>query len=335
VSINPELILRTVVVKGIETFRNNPKYLEQLFRNLDRDSATQMREYFEQNMIWIDINYPREATKVPAIIILLKSESESQAFLGDHMATGEVPDGMGFDDFSEEVLGGGIIHGAASVSSMSGEGLCVYGPAQADHGTLNTISLPSVTWNIDQYRIKNYTVHIVGGKGVGQQRKITTNSRDTLMVTPNWNVVPDSTSIFVIRSEEKEIVGEPRSLYPNQTSQFVESKGSYYNTTYQLQVVDKNPEITVYLSTIVKSILTMSRIFLESQGIINMRLSASDFTPRKEYYPDFAYMRAIEVSFQYPFSIYIQPEYATSFNLVLESSCQNGILTVVSNTQVQ
>lgn len=313
----------------------NPKYIEQLFVNLDRESATEMRTYFEKNMVHVDLNYPRANPVVPGIYIILKSETEGQAFLNDHMSTGEVPDGTGYDDWDEEILGGGTVFGAASTSSSAGEGSVVYGPALARSATLNTLVIDGNAWAVDTYRGGGRTIHIIDGTGTGQKRNIVANGPSTIMVNPNWTTLPDTTSQFVIRGPEKELVGEPRGLYKNQTSQFLERKGSYYSTSYQILVIGPNQEQTIYLSIIVKSILTYSRMFLEGQGIINMRLGASDFVPRKEYYPDYAYMRAIEVNFLYPFSIYVEPEYATELRLVLESTCQCGTLTIVSDTEVQ
>jgi len=45
---------------------------------------------------------------------------------------------------------------------------------------------------------QNMTMWITRGTGAGQERSIVSNTATTIMVTPNWTVVPDATSYFVI-----------------------------------------------------------------------------------------------------------------------------------------
>jgi hypothetical protein len=332
VSILPEIIFRSVLVRGIRTIRQNPKLLDQLFRNLDVESAKEMQEFFRTKAIYIDINYPRETLIVPAIVMLLRAESEAQAYLGDSMGFGQVPDEMSYDsleDSDEAVLGG-----AASMSTLSGEGPIVFGPYRATSGTLNTIKVGERLWQIDQYRVGAHTLHIIGGLGVGQQRGIIANGVDVAMVKPGWSVQPDDTSVFLIRGPVTEVVGEPRSSYARENADNVERLGGIYNLAYQLQVIGPNPEFTIYLASIVKSILTLGRQFLEGQGIINMKLGATDFVPRAEYQPDFSYMRALNIEFQYPFDVFAEGDAITEIRIAIESLCCNGVVTILSDTVI-
>jgi len=327
----PEFIFRTVIVRGIRMFRGDSRLLDQLFRNLDRNSASEMHTFFQKQQVYLDINYPRETLKVPAIVILLKSEQEATAYMGDSMGYGQVPDALSYDGFSGET---DVLGGAASVSTLSGEGPLRFGPQRVLSATANTLKIDNRAWTLDQWRVGNNTVHIVGGKGVGQQRGITTNGQDTLMVSPNWAPALDNTSVFVIRADASEVVGEPRSgLYQRENANVVERLGSMYGVSYQIQIIGPNPEFTIYLHAIVKSILTIGRQYLEGQGIIAMKLSATDFVPRPEYQPDFTYMRAMTAEFQYPFDVFVQPtDLAQQLRVVLEAVDDDGAVDILYDT---
>lgn len=332
-SLLPEFIFRTIIVRGIRTIRQDTRLLDQLFRNLDLESAQQMREFIRTQKIYIDINYPREDLKLPAIIILLRAESEAQAFLSDSMGVGQIPDSMSYDSMEnseEEVLGG-----AASVSTLSGEGPIVFGPFRASGGTNNTLSVAERTWSLDQFMAGGVrTVHILSGTGVGQQRNITANGPTAIMVRPNWSTIPDATTVFVIRDPVSEVVGEPRTLYAREGANHVERLGSIYNLSYQVQVIGPNPEMTIYLAAIVKAIFTLARQYLEGQGIMVMKLGATDFIPRAEYQPEHAYMRALNVDFQYPFDVFAElGDLASSFRIALECGLE-GEAEVVSDTTI-
>lgn len=312
-------------------FRSDTRLLNQLFRNLDRESAKQMHDFFQEKKIFIDINYPRETLKVPAIIILLKGENEETAYLSDTMGFGEVPEALSYDGTLDE----GVLGTAASVSSLSGEGPIVFGPQRVLLATTNTLKIDSRSWTIDKWRGGGYTVHVVNGKGKGQTRGITANGQDTLMIGPTWSSILDTTSVFVIRSAANEVVGESRALYKREDVANVERIGSMYGVSYQIQVIGPNPEFTVYLHAVVKSILTIARLYLERQGVINMKLSATDFVPRPDYQPDHTYMRAMTAAFTYPFDVFVQAtDIAEQFRVVLEGTNDTGITEILTDITV-
>src|SRR5678810_90484 len=91
-----EFILQTVLVRGFRTVRQDSRFLDQLFRNLSQEDAQQMRDLIRNKAIDLCINYPRTQLKVPAIVILLKAETEQQAYLADSMGL-QVPDEFGYD----------------------------------------------------------------------------------------------------------------------------------------------------------------------------------------------------------------------------------------------
>jgi len=327
-SLMPEFIFRAVIARGMRTIRQDTRFLDQLFRNLDQQSAADMRNFILNSKISIDVNYPRDILKLPAIIILLKSENESQAFLNDQMGIDSVPDEMTYDDFSGS--GYDVLGGAASASGMTGLGLLKSGPHQVAAATNNTIRIADSPWRIDQWKVGKHTAAILSGTGVGQRREIVANGQNNLMVSPNWTVNPNTTSVFEIRGAAGEIIGEPRSIYTRESAHHIERLGGYYNMSYQIQIVAQNPELAIYLHAIIKSIFTLSRVFLESQGIINMKMGATDFIPRTEYQPDHAYMRALNIDFIHPFDVFVELQgLAENLRLVLEDSIE----TILSDVE--
>lgn len=324
-SLIPEFIFQTIIVRGIRTLRNDSKFLDQLFRNLPQAQVQQIRDFIRTEAINLTLNFPRSELKLPSIVILLKNDNEAAdgTYLGDSMGIGNVDD-FGFDGPIEgETLGG-----AASTSSLSGQGAIIFGPHRVLSATLNTIRVSERTWKNDQLVVEGVTVHIVGGTGVGQTRTLVSNGTNVLMVSPNWTVAPDSTSIFEVRAAQPEILGEPTALYDRRDAvSYVERLGSLYDTMYEFQIVGQTPESTIILNTIVRSIMTLSRTFLEQQGIISMQLSATDFVPRAEYIPDKGFVRALRVSFKNPFDIYEQRnDLVTQFRIVLEECAENSVL---------
>jgi hypothetical protein len=332
-SLMPEFIFRAVIARGMRTVRNDSRFLDQLFRNLDQQSAQQMRTFIRDQRIYLDVNYPRTDLKLPAIIILLKSEQENTAYLNDNMGVDSIPDEMTYDDYSGSDLD--VLGGAASASTLTGIGPLKSGPHQVAAATNNTVRISESIWRIDQFRVGTHYIEIVSGTGAGQQRRVASNNQNTIMADGNWSTNPDGTSIFVIRAAPGEIIGEPSSLYTREAAPRIERLGSLYSLTYQIQIITQNPELTIYLHAIIKAIFTLSRLFLEKQGIINMSMSATDFVPRAEYQPDHAYMRALEVSFLYPFDVFVElQDLANALRVVLEDPMEVTLSDVTLSLEV-
>lgn len=330
-SLLPELIFQTTISRGIITLRNDSRLIDQLFRNLSQGDLSQIRDFLKSQTINLVINFPRSTLSLPAIVIVLKNENESATYLNDSMGM-DVPDTFGYEGAEDfpEVLGG-----VASTSSMYGPGKVVFGPHKVLSATNNTIKVSDNQFVRDCFvsnsSIKGHTVHIVAGKGKGQIRDIVANSHNIIMVDPNWSTIPDTTSIFEVREEPYEVVGEPSRLYDRRNDDLnLERKGAMYTNRYQIQLVGSNPQQTIYLYAILKSIFTLSRTFLEEQGIVNMKLSGTDFTNRPEYLPDFSYMRALNVEFEHPFDVYSELKGAAKkFKLILHEAMEDA---EVSNT---
>lgn len=309
--------------------REDSRFVDQLFKNLSIGDQQQIRNFVKSNVIELVLNYPRSQLAVPAIVILLKSESESQAFLSDFMGLDD-PEELSYDgDVGDEVLGG-----TASLSTMSNQGLIVFGPHRVLSATNNTIKVSDKTFVPNSYINSNdpFMLHLVAGTGAGQIRGIKATSHNTVMVAPNWQTLPDTTSVFEIRKVAEEVLGEPAKLYDRRSTEFVERKGAYYTNRYQVQLVGNNQESTIYLYVILKAIFTLSRLFMEKQGLINFQMSGTDFVNRPEYIPDYAFMRTMNIEFLHPFSTFAPMEgLIESFTFCLN----NDVGTVAFSTPVQ
>lgn len=319
-SLIPEFIFQTMIVRGIKVMRNDARFIDQLFRNLDQKSIAEMREFIKTQAIDLCINYPRTTVKVPAIVILLKSETEGQAFLGDSMGVDQ-PEEFSYDGGIEgEVLGG-----TATESTLDGNATAVSGPLQVIAGTENTVRVSTLAWQLDQFADGKHNVRIVAGTGAGQIRGISGNGRNIVMIVGRWLTIPDSTSKIEITRVATELFGEPSSLYNRRGDENpLERRGGLYNTSYQIQVIGPNPELTIFLQVALKAIFTLTRIDLERQGIINFKMGATDFAPRAEYVPDFAYMRAINIDFMNPFDVFESIQVAREIRMALYCGDDDG-----------
>lgn len=319
-SLIPEFIFQTMIVRGIKVMRNDARFIDQLFRNLDQKSIAEMREFIKTQAIDLCINYPRTTMKVPAIVILLKNETEGQAFLGDSMGVDQ-PEEFSYDGGIEgEVLGG-----TATESTLDGNATVVFGPAQVVTATENTIRIGTSSWQLDQYADGKHNVRIVAGTGAGQIRGVTGNGRNVIMIEGRWLKIPDSTSKIEVTRVASPLLGEPSSLYNRRGDEDpLERRGGLYNTSYQIQVIGPNPELTIFLQVALKAIFTLSRIELERQGIINFKMGATDFAPRAEYVPDFAYMRAINIDFTNPFDVFESIAVAREIRMALFCGDDDG-----------
>lgn len=293
--------------------KDDSRFIDQLFKNESSKNKTAIRDFVKNSTFDIAINYPRTQLTLPAMVLLLKNENESNAYLGDTMGY-ETPEEMGYDEEIADVLGG-----TATVSGVTGTGEIVYGPFYILSATNNTVRVSDRTFAVDDFAGKAYTLKIVAGLGAGQSRDIVANSHNFIMVDTNWATNPDATSVLQVHAPEPDVIGEPEKLYPRRDPfTFVERRGSLYTNNYTLQVMAGAQEDTIYLYAIIKAIMTLSRTYLEGQGIINLKMSGSDFSNKPDYVPDNAFMRALTLQFESSFEVYeAESNVARSFVLSL------------------
>lgn len=337
-AIVPEIILQRAIITGIQGIRKDPRIINMLFKNLPIDQQENIKSYILDKTIDFSLNYPRSEIKVPAIILLMKNESEAHTFLGD--ITGSPPNyDMPDDDMAMETLGGST---AASTSSMSGlppkvlGGLRVVSQVSVTSSPSGSSDHSGLTFlEADQDLIDevfsqksswpSLTLHVIAGAGIGQTKMISAISSSRLDIIGTFGVNCDSTSIVDIRySEDPEAAyGQPVRAYEvGDTSQL--RIGANYDGQYQLEVLAGNQEEVIYLYTVLKAILFAQRTFLEAQGIMSLKISGTDLAPRSELLPDEIFTRSMTLMFTYPFDFIVEQEVARAIQISLTPSTVVG-----------
>lgn len=75
-----------------------------------------------------------------------------------------------------------------------------YATGTATSGSTNTLVNSTKNWTTNQW--SNSQVRITDGTGIGQVRTISSNTATTLTVSTNWTTSPDSSSVYVIESND-------------------------------------------------------------------------------------------------------------------------------------
>lgn len=77
------------------------------------------------------------------------------------------------------------------------------GGTSTGSNTYNTLNDSTGTWTTNRW--KNYAVRILAGTGAGQIRTILSNTATALTVYKGWNIIPDTSSIFVIQGDSDQM----------------------------------------------------------------------------------------------------------------------------------
>jgi len=330
-SILPELIIQHCLVRGLRTFREKPHLLDMLFRNLTQEELTPIRGFFRDNSIDIAYNYPRDGLGLPSIVILLKTETESQAFLGQVQQSVEDLRRLGGTPFLEdEISGDQTTLGSGSLGQVNNRSRMLLQPTTATGGETNMIWAPLATTRlIDPFEEVALLV-LMEGTGAGQRRLVVsivpsqTQNRVEIEVDQNWDVIPDDTTVFRIESipQGESLTGEPSQLYPIGSN--IERLGEFYKAMYQLDVNGSNQEEAIYLYNVVKAIMIVSRRFLIRQGFLRgVTMSGSDLAPVQEYFPTEAFRRSLTLDFEYPFDVFTEISEAVASELIINISARD------------
>lgn len=318
----PEIILQRALINGIQGIRKNPKTLNLLFKHLSQQHQQSIKDFFLKTPIDICLNYPRDsALKAPAILILLKNESEKNTFLGDVMGyTGsyDTPDW----EMSYETDEHGHVFSSGTVSTLRGLPPALTGAMRVLEAGDNYVVLHPE--DRDQLRplFENKTLeccelHVVRGTGAGQRYYVSKITPTTIDIGEPFEIPLDSTSIVVLRDVDPipGVDGEPSRIYDAQDPLW--RQGAEFETQYQLSILGSSQEECIYLYTIVKAILFLSKAYLEGQGIQALSVSGTDFAPRTEYLPDIVYQRSMILQFTYPFSVLTEMETIKELQIAL------------------
>jgi hypothetical protein len=91
-AIIPELVIQSVIAKGIKSVREDDYISDTLLYQLPQTAAQQLKKILRKVQVNIILGYPREMTKLPCVSILLRGEDESNSYLGDRIGQGYDPD---------------------------------------------------------------------------------------------------------------------------------------------------------------------------------------------------------------------------------------------------
>jgi len=307
----PEYVIQKVLVRGLRLLRQDGRIVDSLFYGLQQSDLNDLRVWFRDTTIDLAINYPDADLKLPAIVLLLKGENESQAFLGNVMQ----PAGSILE--TGHPLLRDTDGGVGSTGPLFGGARVFLPPTQAVGGDATEIYLPADAIKLyDPYEEETWAV-ITSGMGSGQQRRVesivpgSSNIPTIIAVDTPWDSVPDDTSVVCLQSAQpREGVGEPSKVFS--AADLVSRHGALYKARYQLLILGPNQESAIYLYNAVKAIMFINQHFLIQQGFMNLAMTGSDFIPRTEYYPELAYQRALDLEFDYSFDLYLPNEIAES-----------------------
>jgi len=311
VSVIPEVLIQRVIVNGLRQLRKDPRLLDALFKNLVQEQQQRVKDFILDTSMQFSVNYPRGDIKVPSLILLLKNETESIPFLGDSMQTVDMPD----VDLSIDTLGG---HGA-SVSGPSGLSRKIAGPLEVEESDDNTLTFvedaTTIVESLQENPPGSAFVYVVSGTGAGQVHPVIRLSSDSLEILGTFEPRLDDTSVVDLREpEDPELaLGEPSRVYHEDG--VYRRRGAEFEATYHLQILAGNQDEVIYLFQVVKALLMLQRPLLEAQGLIALRINASDFAPRTELLPNEVFQRQMVLNFTYPFSFIEELTVPTKFQL--------------------
>ncbi len=319
-SVIPEVILQRTIINGFRQVRKDPRLLDSIFKNLHQDQLAALKNFILNNSVDFSINYPKKDMRVPALVLLLKNESESETFLGDVLgdeANPFVPD----PEMTVDTLGG---H-AASATGSSGLPMKLAGPLAVDRQATNpdtgedrlyfTDDATDLVESLLENPVGNIKVHVVSGAGAGRVYDVVRISTESLDIVGTFDPQLDSTSIVDLRvpRDPELATGEPSRVYSH--SEHLLRKGVNFDVSYQIHVLAAQQEEVIYLYSTLKALLLSQRVFLESQGVQALKISGSDFAPRTEFLPTEVFQRMMTIQFVYPFTFFEEQEVFTQFRV--------------------
>jgi hypothetical protein len=346
-SLVPEKIIQQVLIKGFQAFNDNNKLIDVLFHNLLQEERELIKEYVNELQIDISINYPNRHLGYPACVILLKSESETEAVLGELFQNYKSVEQTEPRPYMiDELLGDATEIGPGTVGPVWGKGEVVLEPTTVvGAGDAYVDISTDETSFLDPFDNTIY-LEVLEGTGAGQRIEITSiDPRNSSLpvrieVASNFDTVLDTTSIVQISNVNDPVgsTGDAAKVY--ETTERIERLGSIYTTTYNLVLQAPDQDEVLWLYTMVKAMMVINREYMIKQGFMNLKMAGSDFMPRSEEQPSLVYQRAMVLDFQYSFDIYDTVKEPLVESLVLSLTVNDpdvstvGTEVEISNTSI-
>lgn len=320
----PDLVIKNAIVNGIIEIRKDPKIIDALFANMSIDQITSLKHFLLQNSIAFESNFPRDQElKLPAIILTMVSDDDSQEIIGNYMGAGTKA--IGQPNLADTIGG----HGA-SISDLSNLNTKVIGNIQVDSvGYDEETDVSTLYWNpiFSSEIVKAFanlpsscfSVYTTRGRGAGQKHIVTRLSNNSLDIDGTFDPQLDGTTYIDLRYTEElgHIDGQPLRSYLEGDTALYERTGSFYDARFQLAIVTGSQIETVFLYTLVKGILLTQRRYIQKHCMHNLKVSGSEFAPDRTMQPNEAYSRSLTVSFKYEFGILEELEAFSRIDLTL------------------
>lgn len=302
----PEITLQTAIVRGLRSLRENPRIIDSAFRGQSAREQEQIKNFFLNKSIDFSVNYPRgEELKVPAIVMTLMSDSESDPVIGDFLGVG-FPQDMTFDTDGA--------HGS-SVSDMSNLNSKLIGNVRVERVEYNpdtdlstlyweSIYTPEILKALANAENTSYTIHVTNGYGAGQKHHIREITNISLDIRGTFDPQLDNSSVIAIRktNEAEHSDGQPPRVYPEGDNDLFYCKGSIHEARYRLNILGGSASEVIFLYSAIKTILLSQRVYLEDQGLLGLTMQGTEFAPQGDYLPNIVYGRSMTLSFKYVFS---------------------------------
>jgi len=318
----PEIVIHKALVQGIRSVREDSRVIDSMFQNLDQNTLQSLKDVVRKQKINISINYPRaDALKLPMITLVLKNEAESHTFLGDIMGTsynGEPESALTFTSASK-----GLASSLKGIPKPISNKLSVETYTYSELRNQTTITLHDPSGELlvlGQKSLGDNTLWVVGGTGAGEHYRVLSMSSNVLRLDGKFIATLDSSTKVELRptSDAEAPIGEPSAIYSSTNINLVR-KGANYDAQYQLSIITGNQDETLYLYSIIKSILFSQKAFMESQGITALKISGTDFAPRSDFLPSEAFQRTMNLQFVYPFSFIEEQDSPSSISVGLSA----------------
>jgi hypothetical protein len=115
----------------------------------------------------------------------------------------------------------------------------------AESGGNDTLTDTDKAWTINEW--KDYLVVTTGGTGSGQEKRIVSNTADTLTVESNWSTNPDSDTTYEIRGSwddygvTEDIPNEPKVDYERRV-EITGTLANYYDSSSRIIWREYHPD---------------------------------------------------------------------------------------------
>lgn len=320
-------ILHDFIDERIAEIKSDPSILNWVFENETVERLEQIKEWVNTAKIRTVYHHPRDEADLPCYAIVLESSNESDQIIGmtgdlkSEILISTMDDGwIGSDSDimrTNTFLPTDVSQYYSSVYSLDGRRCCrMYGKQDVSQdkgiwidfensvlegGYVSLTGMANVTFLIkssrsgtflqfgfgeDAHEEQTFPITITN-KGVWERvvldiRKVADRNKDQIRYM-SFKITDDSsiTDIYIDSLKGEKSAGE---LWDE----------AYFDHIYRIESWANNADLSLIMYEILKWNLMRYRTYLEtSWGFMAQRVLGSDLMPQPEWYPEFAYIRAL------------------------------------------